>query len=481
MQMVVIHSCYNANNLKPQLNPNAAIMPFKQNCVLQFYRTLNYVLSVWLVAGVCNTASAAVNVNQLVNDSAAAIVQVQGVQWVKVKIPEQYKNITDDPVYRSLSSILLDGQTPENTKAAPVIKKRINGSGFIFSSNGQIATNYQWVKGAHEVIVTLADARQFKAAISLSDPKNDLSFLRIRANNLPTLSLASQVEEGEGVIAIGAKKRGTSVGVIVSTPAQTPASGLVSDVDVSADNSGGPLLNVYGQVLGINSTRMKTALNLFRHPMLSKLTSDGFDTNSATFNSMSYIGFSATDINQNQNTALGLPSASGAIVVQVRPGSMAANAGLLKNDVIISLESQSVVEATDLSALPDFLRQDNQAQLTVFRAGERIELQLSTPKSNTAVASWSLRKLGLRTRVLSTAQKNAADISSGLLITEVQGDALANNLQAGDWIISINQTPLTSVAQLNQIAQNLNDGDSVVLYIIRNDERQFVSLTARDE
>ena len=271
------------------------------------------------------------------------------------------------------------------------------------------------------------------------------------------------------------------MGVIVSTPAQTPASGLVSDVDVSADNSGGPLLNVYGQVLGINSTRMKTALNLFRHPMLSKLTSDGFDTNSATFNSMSYIGFSATDINQNQNTALGLPSASGAIVVQVRPGSMAANAGLLKNDVIISLESQSVVEATDLSALPDFLRQDNQAQLTVFRAGERIELQLSTPKSNTAVASWSLRKLGLRTRVLSTAQKNAADISSGLLITEVQGDALANNLQAGDWIISINQTPLTSVAQLNQIAQNLNDGDSVVLYIIRNDERQFVSLTARDE
>ena len=455
-------------------------MPLTPNRAIEFCFALISILSVWLIAAVCNVAYATVNVNQLVNDSAASIVQVQGIQWVKIKIPEQYKNITDDPVYRSLSSILLDNPTPNNPQAAPVIKKRISGSGFIISSNGQIATNYQWIKGTHEVIVTLSDARQFKASIIRSDPKNDVALLRIRASNLTALSLAHQVEEGEGVIAIGAKKRGTSVGVIVSTPAQTPGVGLVSDVNVSPENSGGPLLNVYGQVLGINSTRMKTALSLFRHPMLGKLVSDGFDTRSATFNALSYIGFSATDMNQNQDAALGLPNAAGAIVLQVRPGSMAANAGLLKNDVIISLESQSVVEASDLSALPDFLRQDHQARLTIFRAGERIELRLTSPKLNTAVASWSWRKLGLRTRLLSTAQKNAADIGSGVLVTEVKGDALASEIQVGDWIISINQTPLISVAQLNQIAQNLNDGDSVVLYFIRDNARQFVSLTAHE-
>ncbi|MBS1175014.1 MAG: htrA [Burkholderiaceae bacterium] len=455
-------------------------MLLKSIRAIEFCFALISILSAWLIATACNIAYATVNVNQLVNDSAASIVQVQGIQWVKIKIPEQYKNITDDPVYRSLSSILLDNQTPNNTQAAPVIKKRINGSGFIISNNGQIATNYQWVKDTHEVIVTLWDARQFKASITRSDPKNDVALLRIRASNLAALSLAQQVEEGEGVIAIGAKKHGTSVGVIVSTPAQTPGVGLVSDVNVSPENSGGPLLNVYGQVLGINSTRMKTALNLFRHPMLGKLASDGFDTHSATFNSMSYIGFSAADMNNAQDVALGLPNASGAIVLQVRSGSMAAKAGLLKNDVIISLESQSVVGATDLSALPDFLRQDYQARLTVFRDGEKIELQLINPKPKSAIASWSWRKLGLRARPLSIAQKNATDINSGVLITEVKDDGLNNEVQAGDWIISINQVPLTSVAQLNQIAQNLNDGDSVVLYIIRDNARQFVSLIAHE-
>lgn len=453
-------------------------MSLKRNRTIERCFTLTWMLCGLM--GFANLAHAVVNVNQLVNDSAPAIVQVQGIQWVKIKIPEQYKNITDDPVYRSLSSILLDNQAVNSTDAAPVIKKRISGSGFIIGSNGQIATNYQWVKDAHEVLVILADARQFKANITRSDPKNDVALLRIRANNLPVLSLAQQVEEGEGVIAIGAKKRGVSVGVIVSTPTQTPSVGLVSDVNVSAENSGGPLLNVYGQVLGVNSTRMRTALNLSRHPMLGTLTSDGFDAHSATFNSMSYIGFSATDMNKSQDVALGLSNASGAMVLQVRPGSMAAKAGLLKNDVIVSLESQSVIGAMDLSALPDFLRQDDQARLMVFRGGEKIELQLVNPKPKSAIASWSWRKLGLRVRALSIAQKNAADISSGVLVTEVRDDGLNSEIQAGDWIIHVNQTPLTSVAQLNQIAQNLNDGDSVVLYIIRGNAPQFISITAHE-
>ena len=209
-------------------------------------------------------AQAGVNVNQLVNDSAPSIVQVQGIQWVKVKIPDQYKNITDDPVYQSLSSIFVDN--PNLTaQAAPVVKKRVNGSGFIISTTGRIATNYQWIKDAHEVVVILADKRQFKARINRVEPKNDLAILQIAANDLPAIGLARQVEEGEGVIAVGANKRGISVGVVVSTPTQTPAIGLVSDVTVSRDNSGGPLLNIYGQVLGVNSTLTRAPMGLYRH------------------------------------------------------------------------------------------------------------------------------------------------------------------------------------------------------------------------
>ncbi len=431
------------------------------------------ILSVWAEA-----SSAGVNVNQLVSDSAPAIVQVQGVQWVKVKIPEKYKNITDDPVYRSLSSIFIDNPNLVSSQATPVVKKRITGSGFIISANGKIATNFQWVRGMHEIFVTLADKRQFKARISRTEPKNDLAILQIAASNLPAIGLARQVEEGEGVIGIGANKRGVSVGVIVSTPAQTPAIGLVSDITVTRDNSGGPLLNVYGQALGINSTQTRAPLGLFRHASLSQLSSDGYNKASESINFLSQIGFSARNIEAAQGAALGLNNAVGALVTQVRTGSIAANAGLQKNDVIIALETQSVLDASDLTALPDFLRQDNQAKIRVFRAGEQLELNLSNAKAQATPLSWAWQRLGLRARSLTTAQKDALGISSGMIISEIQGSAQENGLAAGDVIVTLNQTPLNSTAQLNQTAQTLNAGDTVVLYVIRGETRQFITLTA---
>ncbi len=424
-----------------------------------------------------NTARAGVNVNQLVNDSAPSIVQVQGVEWVKVKIPDQYKNITDDPVYQSLSSIFVDN--PNLTaQAAPVVKKRVNGSGFIISTTGRIATNYQWIKDAHEVVVILADKRQFKARINRVEPKNDLAILQIAANDLPAIGLARQVEEGEGVIAVGANKRGISVGVVVSTPTQTPAIGLVSDVTVSRDNSGGPLLNIYGQVLGVNSTLTRAPMGLYRHVSLSKLSSDSKENSAESVNLLSQVGFTARNLDQAQSAALGLPNAAGAFVTQVRNGSLAATAGLQKNDVIVALETQSVVDASDLNALTDFLRQDSQASIRVFRAGDYLELNLSNHKVQATPPSWTWQRLGLRVRALTTAQKDLLNITSGVIVTEVQGSAQENGLAAGDILVTINQMPLNSSVQLNQIAQALNPNDTVALYVIRGEMRQFITLTA---
>ena len=452
--------------------------PLQSSC-LRCFRSLILLGLGGLLTLNMSLAHAAVNVNQLVNDSAPAIVQVQGIQWVKVKIPEKYKNITDDPVYQSLSSIFVDNPNL-GKQAAPVVKKRIVGTGFIIGSNGRIATNYQWIKGANEVVVILADKRQFKAQVVRSDPKNDLSTLKIAANNLPALGLARQVEEGEGVIAIGANRKGVSVGVVVSTPAQTPAIGLVSDVDISRDNSGGPLLNIYGQVLGINSTKTRAPLGLSRHPSLGKLSSDGYDQKAHAINMMSQVGFSARNMDEAQNLALGMNTAAGAIVIQVRAGSMAANAGLQKNDVIIGLETQNISDASDLSALPDFLRQDNRANLRVFRNGETLELTLVNPKAQSPSIPWSWQRLGLRVRPLSPSQKDLADVKSGVQITEVQSSATAAGLQAGDWIISVNKTPLNTMGQLNQMAQALSPEDAVVIYVIRGDVRQFITLTATE-
>ena len=419
---------------------------------------------------------AAVDVNRVVTVTAPSIVQVQGIQWIKVKIPDQYKNVTDDPVYQSLSSIFIDNADP---KAAPVVKKRISGTGFIISPNGRIATNYQWIKGAHEIVVILSDRRQMKAQVVRTEPKNDLAIIKINGSALPALSLATEVEEGEGVIAIGFDKKGASVGVVVSTPAQTPAIGLISDVMVSRDNSGGPLLNTDGLVLGINSTQTKAPLGLYRHPSLTKLNSgDSQNDAGPSINLLSQVGFAAKTVSAEQKAQLGMNNAAGALVVQVRAGSIASNAGLMNNDVIIGLESQRIIEASDLNALVDFLRQDQQAKLRVLRAGETINLtlkSLKTQASTPANAAWQV--LGLRTRVLSTAQKDAFGFESGLMITEVGGRAAEARLLPGDWIISVNNAPLKTPTQLSSIAQKLESDDSVVLYVVRGQQRHFMTLT----
>ena len=481
--MCNLSSCYNVQCLREFLLFLLSCLP---NRYTSFMKPLRRILThaqlipaiFLLVASsvVSGNVYAGVNVNQLVNDSAPSIVQVQGVEWVKVKIPDKYKEITSDPVYQSLSSIFIDN--PNITaQAAPVVKKRITGSGFIISSTGRIATNYQWIKGRHEVFVILADRRQFKARIIRTEPKNDLAILQIPATNLPAMGLARQVEEGEGVITVGANKKGISVGVIVSTPAQTPAIGLVSDASVNRDNSGGPLLNIYGQVLGVNSTQTRAPLGLYRHVSLSKLTSDSGSKATESINLLSQVGFSARNLDQAQSAALGLHNAAGAFVTQVRSGSLAATAGLQKNDVIVALETQSVVDSSDLNALTDFLRQDNQARIRVFRAGDFVELNINNYKVQDASLSWAWQRLGLRVRALTTAQKDLLNITSGVTVTELRGSAQQNGLATGDVLVSINQTPINTTMQLNQIAQKLNPDDTVALYVIRGETRQFITQT----
>ena len=193
---------------------------------------------------------------------------------------------------------------------------------------------------------------------------------------------------------------------------------------------------------------------------------------------MSQDGFTARNLDQAQSAALGLPNAAGAFVTQVRNGSLAATAGLQKNDVIVALETQSVVDASDLNALTDFLRQDSQASIRVFRAGDYLELNLSNHKVQATPPSWTWQRLGLRVRALTTAQKDLLNVTSGVIVTEVQGSAQENGLAAGDILVTINQMPLNSSVQLNQIAQALNPNDTVALYVIRGEMRQFITLTA---
>lgn len=428
-------------------------------------------------------AYAAPNVAQIVNTSAAGIVNVQAIQWVKIKVPEQYKGITQDPVYQVFSRMFSDADaTVGSTTAAPVIKKKVQGSGFIIAPNGVIVTNYHTVIDANEIYVQLSDKRRLKATLLRSEPKRDLAILKVANGSLPALPLAEQVSEGEWVLAIGANKNAISSGVVISNPTNNKSQGLVTDVDINASNTGGPLLNTKGEVLAMNSNLLKAPMGLTRHVLVSKLVNSQ-DLSANLPQSWQQLGFLATNVDEKLQTELSLADATGAWVKSITPNSIAGRAGLQKNDVIVGIESQRVIDVSDLSALRDFLSQDDEVTLTVLRDGDRKPIKFVIPKSTNTFDQANFfiwQKLGLKVRVMSPAQKANANTNSGVQITAIQEPAVAAGLSVGDLVLNINQQDIKSVEQLNLAAKKLTTGDTVFIYVVRNNMRQFVGINVAE-
>lgn len=421
------------------------------------------------------SAHAAPDVAQILRTSAPSIVTVQAIQWVKIKVPEQYKGVTQDPVYQVFSRIFSDADAPAVTSnAAPVIKKKSSGSGFIIAPNGVIVTNYQTVVGANEIYVQLSDKRRLKATLVRSEPKRDLSILKVAAGNLSALTPATDVTDGEWVIAVGANRAGASSGTIVNSQAGS----LMSDVDISSANTGGPLLNTEGEFLAMNSSLLKAATGLTRHVLVSKLVSTQ-DLKTTLPQSWQKLGFTAINVTEATQQQQGLPDATGALVKSVQGVSVAGKAGLQQGDVIVALESQRVVDVSDLSALRDFLTQDDEVNVTVIRAGDRKVLNFVIAKTANAFDQanlYSWQQLGLKVRTLSNVQKSTLGVNYGLQITAVQKGAASAGLNAGDFVLSINQQELKTVEQLNSIAKKLNSGETAFIYIAQGAVRQFVGI-----
>ncbi|MGL4767028.1 MAG: trypsin-like peptidase domain-containing protein [Formosimonas sp.] len=443
------------------------------------FRAMRSVLVFVAGCSVVSLVQAAPDVAQILRTSAPSIVTVQAVQWVKVKIPEQYKNVTQDPVYQVFSRIFSDADSPAPAaNAAPVIRKKAAGNGFIIAPNGVIVTNYHTVVGANEIYVQLSDKRRLKATLMRSEPKRDLAILKVAAGSLPALPLADTVNEGDWVIAVGANKAGASSGTVYNTPSANSTQGLVTDVDISAANSGGPLLDTDGEALAMNSNLLKAATGLTRHVLVSKLVNSS-DLKATLPQSWQKLGFTAINLTEAAQQKYGLPDATGALVQSVQNASVAHKAGLQTGDVIVALESQRVVDVADLSALRDFLTQDDEVNLTVIRAGDRKVVRFVLAKTANAFDQanfYSWQQLGLKVRALTNAQKSTLGVTYGLQITAVQKGAANAGLNAGDFILSINQQELKSVEQLNSVAKKLESGDTAFIYIAQGAVRQFVGI-----
>ena len=396
-----------------------------------------------------------------------------------------------DPFYEFFRRFQGGGPRGGGTVEQPV---RGQGSGFIVSSDGIILTNAHVVRDASEVTVKLTDRREFQAKVLGADPKTDVAVLRIDAKGLPTVPMGSAkaLRAGEWVLAIGSPygfENSVTAGVVSAKGRSLPDDSMVpfiqTDVAVNPGNSGGPLFNARGEVVGINSQIVSQSGGYqglsFAIPI--EIATQVKDQIVATGKARhAKLGVTVQEVNQSLADSFKLERPEGALVSGIEPDGPADKAGLKSGDVILSFNGQPIVGSADLPALIGQSAPGEKVSLEVVRQGKRENLtaQLGDAGSKKGEAvqadsGASQGKLGLALRPLQPQEKREAGVDAGLVVEDVTGAAARAGVQPGDVVMAVNGTPVTSVAQVRSVVAKADK--SVALLIQRGGDRIFVPVT----
>ena len=378
-------------------------------------------------------------------------------------------------------------QAPQAPREVPIAGE---GSGFIVSPDGIILTNAHVVKGAKTVTVKLTDRREFNAKVLGSDPKTDIAVLKIDAKNLPVVTLgdSNKLQQGEWVLAIGSPfgfENSVTAGVVSAKGRALPDDSAVpfiqTDVAVNPGNSGGPLLNASGQVVGINSqiyTRSGGYEGLsFAIPIdLAVHIKDQIVATGKVDHAR--LGVVIQEVNQAFADSFKLPKPEGALVASVEKGGPADKAGLQPGDVIASYDGQPIVSSNDLPALIAQAKPGTTANMQVWRQGKSTEISavLGGDKDKSAQLASNAKvekgKLGLALRELTPQEKKESGVDGGLVVENAAGPAAMAGVQPGDLVLSVNGVPVSHVDKVREMVGKADK--SVALLIERDGQKIFV-------
>ena len=363
------------------------------------------------------------------------------------------------------------------------------GSGFIVSSDGVIITNAHVVDGAQEVDVKLTDKREFRARVVGVDKRSDVAVIKIEAKNLPVVRIGNPADSqvGEWVLAIGSPfgfENTATAGIVSAKSRNLPGDSYVpfiqTDVAVNPGNSGGPLFNARGEVIGINSQIYSGSGGYqglsFAIPMdvVSKVKDQLLAHGKVT---RGRIGVSVQDVNQALADSFGLKELKGALVSSVERGSPAEKAGLEPGDVIVGVDGKNVDGSGDLSSRIADLKPGARTRIDIVRKGapKQLEAQIGELKdSKVAKADADAAgqgKLGLAVRPLDSNERREAG-TDGLVVEQVGGPAERAGIQPGDIILSLNGNKVRSVEELRKLVSQA--GKRVALLVQREDAKIFV-------
>ncbi|KQP36367.1 Do family serine endopeptidase [Pseudorhodoferax sp. Leaf274] len=372
---------------------------------------------------------------------------------------------------------------------APLVRGQ--GSGFIVSADGTILTNAHVVKGAKEVTVKLTDRREYQAKVLGADPRTDVAVLKIDAKNLPVVKIGSpaDLQPGEWVLAIGSPfgfENTVTAGVVSakgrSLPSDSAVSFIQTDVPVNPGNSGGPLFNTRGEVVGINSQIYSRTGGYqgvsFAIPidLVGRIQQQIVQHGKVEH---ARLGVSIQEVNQTLADSFKLDKPEGALVASVEKGGPAEKAGLQAGDVIRAIDGKAIVASGDLPAAIGLSAPGETVKLDVWRKGsaQEIRAKLGGAKDQAVAAATpdaaAQGRLGLALRALQPQERQAAGVAEGGLVVEQVGGAAARaGVEAGDVLLAINGTPVGSTEQARAAVARADK--SVALLIQRGEDKIFV-------
>ena len=379
------------------------------------------------------------------------------------------------------------------------------GSGFILSPDGYVLTNNHVVEGADQVTVRLSDRRELDAKVVGTDAQYDIALLKLNATNLPVVSLgdSKNVKAGQWVVAIGSPfgfDHSVTAGIVSAVGRnfggadQQYVPFIQTDVSINRGNSGGPLFNLDGQVIGINSQIFSNTGGFmgvsFAIPIdIAMSAVEQIKTSGRVSRGM--IGVQIQNVDREQARALKLPRIGGALVNKVTPGSAADKAGVQVGDVILSFGGREIALSADLPPLVGSSKPGTRADLSIWRDGKTLTIPVTVgelpadtdalaSRGGTAPAATAGNPLGIFVEDLDDAQRRQLGIEGdeGVVVTRIAGAAARRSaLAPGDVILMIGRKPVRSASDFNATLKSAKPGDSVMLLVRRDEQTQFIALT----
>ena len=375
---------------------------------------------------------------------------------------------------------------------APMPPTRGEGSGFLISADGYVLTNAHVVEQAREVTVRTTDRREYRAKVIGADSRTDVAVLKIEGRDLPYVRLGSPagLRAGEWVIAIGSPfgfDNSVTAGIVSATARSLPGDAytpfIQTDVAVNPGNSGGPLFNLRGEVIGINSQiysrtggyqgvsfaiPIDVAINVKNQLVASGRVERG------------RIGVTIQDVNQALADSFRLSRPRGALVSQVEDDGPGDKAGLKPGDVILAVDGREIERSSELPPAIAAIKPGKQVTLRIWRGkSEReVKVRIGELEDEPAIAvldpqgKAATGKLGLAVRPLTGTEQQRLRTIGHLLVEDADGPAAIAGVEAGDVLIAVNGIQVGSVPEFRKAVDD--SGGTVALLIQRGNAQLFV-------